>query len=409
MRRTGWIAGLAAGVAALAGSQAVAQKQAQKPAPKSAPGWVNEPMTVRFPHAASAWSAAADGTQQVHVACASLEPSGPTKLWYLRSDTAHAKWPVQVEVPTGEDFVTVAGIERGPRIAVAADGGVVIAWQSKDHIAVRRSADGGKTWMPVTVRDADAPGGIDMVSMAYTNGPKGELLALLWNDSRGHGKYSDNFSTALYASVSRDGGKTFGKNVWLNPVAKKVTDFEAPGSCPCCLPSGQFDGEERLWVAYRSSDKDVKEIAVLKVDRGALLSGELKRGATAMTVSHDDWHMVGCPMNGPRIAVDLVSGMSAAVIWTKDQETRFATTSNYGGHWTEPKSLGKGPRHAAVGAAGDMWMTWGDDTSVKLARGNGMSKVEEMPAPLDGTAVLMTLFAEPAFVVPEGKPGKAKP
>src|SRR5262249_23053697 len=123
------------------------------------------PTVVRFPRAASAWDAAADQARQVHVACAVPDPSGPTKLWYLRSDVALATWSEEVEVPTVDEPVTIGGIERGPRIAVNGSS-IVIAWQSKYRIACRYSPDNGKTWQGVRVRDGDATGGIDMVAMA---------------------------------------------------------------------------------------------------------------------------------------------------------------------------------------------------------------------------------------------------
>jgi hypothetical protein len=364
-------------------------------AQKSPPDWTkgDGPRVIRFPHEATAWSAAADSKQQVHVACAAGN-GGKGRLWYLRSDTTHEKWPVSVEVPEGDEPVTLGGTERGPRIEVTADGGVVIAWQSKDRIAVRRSADGGKTWQAVAVRDSDATGGIDMLAMTYSDGPApaGEQLALLWNDSRGKGRYTDDFSTGLYMAVSHDGGKTFGKNVWLNEGK--------PGACPCCLPSAQFDFGDRLWAAYRSSDKDVKEITVLRADPSVGRGGDVKKGVTAKTISHDGWHMVGCPMNGPTIAVQW-DGSNAAVLWTKEQDARCSIMSEGGTAWSEPRSLGRGPRHAAVGAAGDMWMVWGDEKGAKLARGNGMSHVEDVSGSVNGTAVLTTLYQQPAFVVPE--------
>ena len=370
---------------------------------------ITGPETVRFPAPAKVWGAAADTHQQVHIAAANPASGDKVTLRYLRSDTAHARWPIQTEIPTGDDPVTIAGNERAPRIVVTNDGAVFIAWQSKDHIAARRSADEGKTWTPVSVRDADAQGGIDMLALAYTHGPAGkpEQIVLLWNDSRGHGKYSDQFSTALYAAVSTDGAKTFAKNIWLNPPpSNKPTTFSAPGACPCCLPSAQFDGECRLWIAYRSSDNDIKEITVLRLERAALTGANLSRTATAQTISHDNWHMVGCPMSGPRIAVEQVSAQTAAVVWTRDNETRYSIAS-LRDHWSAPKSLGHAPRIAALGFAGDLSMLWGDDKSAKLAHGIDLAKAQD--AKTTGAAVLIQLFSQPALVVPDTRAPVPKP
>src|SRR5712671_3819129 len=99
MRRI-WLAALIVFCAACMSPAAFAQK--------SLPDWTKgpAPLVVRFPHAASAWAAAADSMQQVHVACAANN-GGKPRLWYLRSDTTHEVWPVSIEVPTGDDPVTL--------------------------------------------------------------------------------------------------------------------------------------------------------------------------------------------------------------------------------------------------------------------------------------------------------------
>src|SRR4029077_4612181 len=106
---------------------------------------------------------------------------------------------------------------------------------------------------------------------------------------------TDDFSTGLYMAVSHDGGKTFAKNVWLNEGK--------PGACPCCLPSAQFDSSGRLWAAYRSSDKDMKEITVLRADPSVGRGGGAKKGVTAKSTSHAVWHVVGSRISGPPTAV----------------------------------------------------------------------------------------------------------
>jgi hypothetical protein len=302
---------------------------------------------VRFPGAAAQWGAAAGADGRLHVASASAKGN---ELRYLVSSPDRTRWAAPVPVPTGDEPVTIAGIERGPRIA-ANGGSVAIAWQCKDHIVCRYSPDEGKSWQPVRVRDESATGGVDMVAMAA--GPKGHV-AIIWNDSRGHGKYSDNFSTALYMAESKDGGRTFGPNVWLNEGR--------PGACPCCLPWACYDEAGHLWVAHRSSDRDVKEITVLCVGSAGAI--------THKTISHDGWHMVGCPMNGPEIAAS-GDGLRLAAIWNRERTILASASVDGGNTWTEPRAVGTGVHHAAtrVGEAGrrDIAVVWEDGRGLQVA------------------------------------------
>lgn len=135
------------------------------------------------------------------------------------------------------------GMRRGPRIVArhdAAEGDfLVVTAISHDsgNLVSWRSTDAGKTWQgPLTVNDSpkDAREGLH----AMTISPAGQIFCT-WLDLR-------NKSTELFASVSTDGGKSWSKNflVYHSPSGS---------ICECCHPSVACDSNGDIYVMWRNS------------------------------------------------------------------------------------------------------------------------------------------------------------
>lgn len=140
-------------------------------------------------------------------------------------------------------------------------------------------------WTPaVTVNDDGGKNSHSFQGAAV--GPDGAIYAG-WLDMRGRSQ-SDDYTgsgSGVYLSVSRDGGKTFSKNI---EVSRNV--------CPCCRVAFGFAGK-RVVAAWRGIEAgDMRDIWVASSsDGGATWS----KPHTAM---RDGWKIRGCPHVGPSMA-----------------------------------------------------------------------------------------------------------
>lgn len=356
-----------AAVVAVASVVSAQQEDAQLPSDR-------QMAVFQLPHASPAFDAIVTSDSRIHAVYAA-EVTGertPRPHYAVREPAADA-WSDPRPIPTDGHPVTLGGLERRPRLVVTPRGAIAVAWQSRESIAFARSTDRGDTWTFSRVRD-EVPGDIDMLSMAL--GPEGEIT-LAWNDSRGHAERNrfggDEFSTGLWAATSTDGGQTFAPNICLNA--------DAPRACVCCAPDIAYDDTGALWAAYRSSDANIKEIAVLRRDAAG--------GTTSRLISADRWEFRGCPMNGPEIAVS-PDGRRVAVIWNHESAIEAAYSADSGLSWSAPRRLATGALHDAARVDGTPCLAWSDGP-------------QTFAAPFDGLGRPLAWDTAVAFVQPDGK------
>lgn len=335
-------------------------------------------IVLRFPHEADLWDAVLGRDGRVHVVYALRNRSesgrGASDLFYVATtDEERKAWSEPRPVPTGERVATVGG-ERQPFVAVTADGAVVASWPSGGGIGAARSTDGAATWSPMHPRAADAPGHADTMTMV---GGPGSLVAFAWTDTAVMGRGEDKLAAPLHVRLSRDGGQSFEAVVELNR--------NLLGACVCCTPDLAFDGSGNLWVAYRTSDANVKEICIARLG----VDGEI----TGAIASADDWLLNGCPMNGPEIAVDR-EGKAVAFTWTRETVIRAATSADGGRTFTAARDLGNGSRHSAASGGGRLWLAWDRRGGIGLIR--AVEQSGEQLADVPARAVLL--------VTAEGRP-----
>lgn len=117
-------------------------------------------------------------------------------------------------------------------------------------------------------------------------GPDGTIYAG-WLDMRGRSQ-SENYTgsgSAVYVSISKDGGKTFSKNV---QVARDV--------CPCCRVSFGF-AKGQVVVAWRGIEAgDMRDIWIASSSDSGATWGKQRLAV------RDGWKIKGCPHVGPSIA-----------------------------------------------------------------------------------------------------------
>lgn len=203
-----------------------------------------------------------------------------------------------VRVNENKGSVSGAG-EATPKMAVAPDGKIFVVWYEMQNWPVSKVLfsyydDEGQTFSSPKELSGDVEPPNVLPNVAADG--KGNV-AVVW---LGGGSNPHGVTTHLYLAASGDGGENFNAPEKINPSGTDV--------CGCCLPSAQYNEDGNLFIAYRDATKNIRDIAVLKIQ------GENKYKAV---VNNDNWVLNACPNSGPRLSV---SGENIAVAWrTKNQ------------------------------------------------------------------------------------------
>ena len=159
------------------------------------------------------------------------------------------------------------GMRRGPRIAAGAETVVITAVSHDDgRVLAWRSNDEGRTWTgPVSVND-NSPATANEGLQALAAAPNGDLHCV-WLDHRINGK------NQIFGAVSVDGGRTWSDNrlVYRSPSGTV---------CECCHPATTFDSEGALYVMWRNSLSGSRDMyATVSRDGGKTFSKASKLGS----------------------------------------------------------------------------------------------------------------------------------
>jgi hypothetical protein len=243
-------------------------------------------------------SLALDERGRVALTWVSRDSSG-TDAWLAVSADSGAHWTSPVRVNTTPGRVTSYSESR-PVVAWGHDGLLAVAWAAKrdsgllaDDIAVRVSADGGRTWGPASLVNGDHndPSSSYHGFMAIDVLPDGRPM-VAWVDGRASaGLEPEPTRAEIYASTTADGGATWAPETWV-----------AGDVCPCCriaLESARRgSGGTDVAVAYRGAAHDLRDPRLaISTDAGATFTLDT-------LVSADRWKLAGCPSMGPALTMD---------------------------------------------------------------------------------------------------------
>jgi hypothetical protein len=187
---------------------------------------------------------------------------------YCRSNDGGKTFSEPVDLPPISNMSL--GMRRGPRIAVTDKAICVTAIGGKQgkgrdgDVLAMRSVDGGKTWSdPAPVNDIADSAREGLHAMAA--GPRGELCCV-WLDLR-------NRRTEIMASIAAEGGASWQKNV----LVYKSPDGSV---CECCHPSVAFDGRGGIHVMWRNSLAGARDMyAAVSSDGGRTFGKASKLGS----------------------------------------------------------------------------------------------------------------------------------
>jgi hypothetical protein len=208
----------------------------------------------------------------------------------------------------GENSPVLINGMRGPAVLwdqPGAGGSQIMCAHSMD--------DGASFSKPVQVNDAKAS--------AYAGhlAADGKVLFAAWLDGRDRAR---NGTASIYSARSTNGGATWQKNV-------RVTQ----NACPCCRPSLAVLPNGHVVAIWRNVfPGQIRDMAcAVSVDGGQTWSAPRR-------VAVDNWHILGCPVSGPHLAV---SGKRLFAAWYsegtgKDAGVRLSWSDDEGATWSRP-------------------------------------------------------------------------
>ena len=272
-------------------------------------------------------------------------------VYVTRSEDGGRTFAAAVSVNPQPEKVDANG-EARPKIAVGRRREVYVTYTHRlakaytGDIRFSRSTDGGRTFSPpITVNDDGGVTGHRFDALGV--GPRGDVH-VAWIDKRdldaaqaSGRKYS---GAALYYAVSRDGGRTFAKNVKLKDEA-----------CECCRIAFDFDRGTPVLLWRDILPGGIRDHALMRLGPD---------GPTPpRRASMDDWKIEACPHHGPALAVDAAGVYHAAwfTAGTRAQGLLYAHSSDGASTFSTPFRFGspETSSHPALLAAGaSLYLAW---------------------------------------------------
>jgi len=248
------------------------------------------------------------------------------------------------------------GRHRGPRVAATKDAVTITAIAGKrgggqdGNLLAWRSTDHGRTWgRPAVVNDVTDAAREGLHGLAA--GP-GNVVFAVWLDLRKD--ESSDGGTKLYGTISRDGGKNWGKNqrVYASPEGT---------ICQCCHPSVTIDAKGVLHVMWRNALNGSRDLYyTASIDGG-------KTFASVQKLGRGTWLLNACPMDGGEMTTAENGQIDS--VWRRREEIFAASPGK------EEKVLGKGRNPVVAYGRNGRYVAW-DDAESKQAvlLSPGMSK-----------------------------------
>ena len=210
-----------------------------------------------------------------------------------RSSDEGLSWSLPVLVNAQPEAISADG-ENRPKLAFAADGGVLVSWTKplsvafSGEIRLARADDGKVFTAPITVHQDRA-----LITHRFDSlmvAPDGRVL-VAWIDKRdlesAKAAKAAYRGAAIYAAVSVDGGRSF-------QPERKLADH----SCECCRIAVAVDQDGSPLILWRHVFlPNERDHALVRISRDGSPEPMLR-------ATHDRWKIDGCPHHGPSLAID---------------------------------------------------------------------------------------------------------
>ena len=292
---------------------------------------------------------ALDARGRVHLSW--LERDGDSTALRLAIRDGSA-WSTPVTITSRSDlFVNWADF---PSVYVSPSGRLVMHWLQKRaggkysyDVMIRQSADGGTTWSePKVLHDDNVSAEHGFASFFAADGDSVEAV---WLDGRATAGAGHDGHNAARGAMQLGNGR-IGPDGGVSPSV--MIDSRI---CDCCQTSAAVTARGPIVVYRDRSDQEIRDISVLRRVDG--------KWTEPARVHADDWHIEGCPVNGPSVVAD---GNNVAVAWfTGARDTarvNVAFSSDAGATFTAPVRVDDGNPAGRVDvefdAMGRALVTW---------------------------------------------------
>lgn len=232
------------------------------------------------------------------------DKSGTVHLVYGHGDTliysASADQGLSFSTPKTVSIIPklVDYAMRGPQIAATSTGIVIIAANAAGDLFAFKKTENASWKRTSRVNDIDTIAKEGFTALAAS----GNTVVAVWLDLRNTRK------NKIVASVSEDGGLTWGKN-------KIVYDSPDTGICECCKPSALMHGKD-LYILFRNNVTGNRDMYLIhSPDAGKSFEPAKKTG----TVS---WKLNGCPMDGGGMTFDQQDKIQT--VWRRQGKIYFS-------------------------------------------------------------------------------------
>lgn len=237
-------------------------------------------------------------------------------LRYSFRATLTAPWSEVHDVQTGKNIL--ASSVDVPTIHEQPNGRLIAVWRGSHDtkgydVVLAHSDDKGKSWSTAHSPHRDST----TTEHGFTSWLQmGDTSALVWVDGRHHAdadKATQN--SALTLAVFDPSGE---------PEVEKVLD---PKICDCCHTSSALVPGGAVVVYRDRHEGEIRDISAIRLSNGTWRE--------PISVHNDNWHITGCPVNGPAVSAQnanvVVAWFTAAndsarvrVAFSKDTANTFA-------------------------------------------------------------------------------------
>jgi hypothetical protein len=260
-----------------------------------------------------------------------------TNLFFARSTDGGKTFSAPVAVNSKPGEVWGFSVSK-PRIAVGRNGTIHVFYPANDVSPTNgkpyavahytRSTDGGRSFEKAQrVNSMATTDASHLVHGGLTHGTVFGTMAVdaqgavytLWIDTRDMMKEGD--AGKVFMAVSRDDGKSFGKDTELFPA----------DVCPCCQLTAYVDGGQRLYVGSRQVDGKYRDSTVaVSTDGGRTFSPRQR-------IVGKRWEIEGCPLKPTSIAARGREVYATYFTGAEDPAGAYFVRSSDGGKtWTAP-------------------------------------------------------------------------
>ena len=242
---------------------------------------------------------AVDGQGRVYLSW--LERKADSSVALHMSVRTNGQWSPPSTVIQRSDLFVIW--DDFPSVFVAPSGRVVMHWMQRGpggkysyNAMTRQSTDAGATWSePRMLHDDAVAGEHGFVSFFAADGDSVEAV---WLDGRATGGGGHDTHNAPRGAMQLGNGR-------IGPDGGvSATTLIDDRICDCCQTSAAVTARGPVVVYRDRSPDEIRDIAILRRVDGTWTQPSL--------VHADDWHIEGCPVNGPSVVAD---GQLVAVAW----------------------------------------------------------------------------------------------